>query len=221
MSLDKIPRKNDINIGTVVLFKQGSYCAGKTRPYGGERWHQGRITKMYQLNGHTYYNGVHMKSSRDGKNTCYSNYSHKFDRLRLKDLRIFDQHSLFTSTDDFGDHDEDIFNCSSSSESDLEISGCWTAEVNEINIDNKKLASVGSRILAMWSESMWQYFHATIKRFDSKNLRYEIDWDDGDTTGLTFYVLTNSEQKIMSSFKGFFLVNAKRSSVICHFVLIY
>ena len=190
MSLDKIPRKNKINIGTIVLFKQGSYCAGTTRPYGGERWHQGRITKMHQLNGRTYYSGVHMKSSRDSKNTCYSNYSHKFDRLRLKDLRIFDHHTPVTSIDVFEDYYEDISSCSSSSESDLEVSGSWTAEVNEINIDNKKLPSVGSRILAMWSESMWQYFHATIKRFDSKNLRYEIDWDDGDTTGITDFLFS-------------------------------
>uniref|UniRef100_A0A7M5UQ35 C2H2-type domain-containing protein n=1 Tax=Clytia hemisphaerica TaxID=252671 RepID=A0A7M5UQ35_9CNID len=48
---------------------------------------------------------------------------------------------------------------------------------------NQILPKVGDRVLAMWEVSMWQYFHATIKKKIEGQLRYEIDWDDGDTTG--------------------------------------
>ena len=45
------------------------------------------------------------------------------------------------------------------------------------------LPKVGDKILAMWSVSMWQYFHATIRRVMPDRITYEVDWDDGDTTG--------------------------------------
>ena len=48
---------------------------------------------------------------------------------------------------------------------------------------NKNLPKVGDKIIAMWSVSMWQYFHATIRSYKAESLRYLIDWDDGDTTG--------------------------------------
>jgi len=49
--------------------------------------------------------------------------------------------------------------------------------------ENMKLPKVGDRVLAMWEVSMWQYFHARIRQKIEGTLRYEIDWDDGDTTG--------------------------------------
>ena len=42
---------------------------------------------------------------------------------------------------------------------------------------------VGSRVVAMWGQSKWQYFMATIIEFDPQKLMYKIDWDDGDPTG--------------------------------------
>ena len=48
---------------------------------------------------------------------------------------------------------------------------------------NKKLPKIGDKVLAMWSISVWQYFHATILSFSADTLRYTIEWDDGDTTG--------------------------------------
>lgn len=50
------------------------------------------------------------------------------------------------------------------------------------------LPCVGDKVLAMWSVSKWQYFHATIVRFISDSLMYEIDWDDGDTTGKLLFL---------------------------------
>ena len=35
----------------------------------------------------------------------------------------------------------------------------------------------------MWSVSMWQYFTATIVKFDSNTLQFEIIWDDQDPSG--------------------------------------
>ena len=63
----------------------------------------------------------------------------------------------------------------------------WVTEISDTVVENKKLPKIGDRILSMWSESMWQYFHATIRKFDTINLKYEIDWDDGDTTGMIIF----------------------------------
>ena len=49
---------------------------------------------------------------------------------------------------------------------------------------SSQLPKVGDKVLAMWEVSMWQYFHATIRRKMEGELKYEIDWDDGDTTGI-------------------------------------
>lgn len=56
-------------------------------------------------------------------------------------------------------------------------------KLNLTSTINKKLPKVGDHILAMWSKSMWQYFHATIRQVMPDHITYEIDWDDGDTTG--------------------------------------
>ena len=40
----------------------------------------------------------------------------------------------------------------------------------------------GDRVLAMWIGAMWQYFPATVVRKMSDG-QYEINWDDGDTSG--------------------------------------
>ena len=50
-------------------------------------------------------------------------------------------------------------------------------------VGNKSLPRVGDKVLAMWVHTQWQYFHATIRRFIPDELKYEIDWDDQDTTG--------------------------------------
>ena len=64
-------------------------------------------------------------------------------------------------------------------------------EANTVPTDNSLIddtgntgyPKVGDRVLAMWSGSVWQYFHATIRRFLKDELKYEIDWDDQDTSG--------------------------------------
>lgn len=51
------------------------------------------------------------------------------------------------------------------------------------NLKNKALPRAGDRVLAMWSSTPWQYFHAVIRRFIPSKLQFEIDWDDPDPTG--------------------------------------
>ncbi|KAJ7352717.1 hypothetical protein OS493_034322 [Desmophyllum pertusum] len=48
---------------------------------------------------------------------------------------------------------------------------------------NKNLPKVGDPVLAMWESTPWQYFTATIVSFNSKALKYNINWDDQDPTG--------------------------------------
>ena len=90
IAVDKVPDENEIGIGSIVLFSQGSYKAGATQLRGGLRWHQGRITKCYKSEDGkvTLCDGVHTKGRQDGKFTTYKNYSYEFVGYKLDDLRI-------------------------------------------------------------------------------------------------------------------------------------
>ena len=50
-------------------------------------------------------------------------------------------------------------------------------------LQSKALPRVGERVLAMWSLTPWQYFHATVRRFIPSELQFEIDWEDPDPSG--------------------------------------
>lgn len=50
-------------------------------------------------------------------------------------------------------------------------------------LKNKALPRVGDKVLAMWSTTPWQYFHAVVRKFIPSKLQFEIDWDDPDPTG--------------------------------------
>ena len=58
-----------------------------------------------------------------------------------------------------------------------------TANVTTDDANDSRLPKVGDRVLAMWSRSLWQYFHATIKQCIKDELKFEIEWDDGDSSG--------------------------------------
>ena len=45
----------------------------------------------------------------------------------------------------------------------------------------------GDRVLAMWARAMWQYFPATVVKKKSNGM-YEINWDDGDTSGILVFI---------------------------------
>jgi len=42
----------------------------------------------------------------------------------------------------------------------------------------------GDEVLAMWDSAKWQYFPAVVVKQRQSDGRYEINWHDGDTTGL-------------------------------------
>ena len=46
VALDSTPKEDEIGVGTIVLFPQGRYRATEGSNEGGERWHQGQITKI-------------------------------------------------------------------------------------------------------------------------------------------------------------------------------
>lgn len=41
----------------------------------------------------------------------------------------------------------------------------------------------------MWDSAKWQYFPAVIVKRRETDGRYEINWDDGDTTGLLISIM--------------------------------
>lgn len=95
VAVDTIPDPNDIGVESIVLFQQGRYSAGAHQQTGGVRWHQGKITRVYQANdGATLYDGCHTKSESDGKWVTYKGYAKHFTGLKLEELRngpnIFD-----------------------------------------------------------------------------------------------------------------------------------
>ena len=46
IALDRVPEKDELGVGDIVLFPQGDYNAGSTQETGGVRWHQGIITSI-------------------------------------------------------------------------------------------------------------------------------------------------------------------------------
>ena len=44
---------------------------------------------------------------------------------------------------------------------------------------------IGDKVLAMWIQTEWQYFPATIKKI-LPNLEYMIEWEDKDPSGIMF-----------------------------------
>lgn len=84
---DDVPDEEDLTVGTVVLFPQGSYCAGSGNT-GGVFWHQGVITRIdVTPSAPTLYSGHHTKGEADGKRMLRS-YVYEFHDLTANDLRV-------------------------------------------------------------------------------------------------------------------------------------
>ena len=88
IAVDKVPDDNEIGIGSIILFPQGKYVAGKSCETGGQRWHQGQVTKIYTENKTTYYDGVHTKGKTDGKFVTYKGYCYDFAHYVRDDFRV-------------------------------------------------------------------------------------------------------------------------------------
>lgn len=90
VALDVVPlSENDIGIGTVVLFPQGSYAGTEGNNSGGVRYHQGKVTKIHQdSSGRARYDGVHTKDQTDGKWVTYRGYEKSFSDITIDELRL-------------------------------------------------------------------------------------------------------------------------------------
>ena len=89
IAVDKVPDENEIGVGSIILFPQGSYNPSGSQLTGGLRWHQGRITRIYQSdNGEVRYDGVHTKSGADGKFVTYRSYEYEFKNFDRRSFRV-------------------------------------------------------------------------------------------------------------------------------------
>ena len=43
---------------------------------------------------------------------------------------------------------------------------------------------VGDHVMAIWDRTPWEYFPATVRKYNKVQKKYTIDWDDGDGTGI-------------------------------------
>ncbi|XP_028403846.1 uncharacterized protein LOC114526443 isoform X2 [Dendronephthya gigantea] len=89
VALNKTPGESEIDINTLVLFPQGEYAGTDGSNLGGIRYHQGRVTQIYEDPlGVKKYDGVHTKGASDGKWITYNGYSYEFNGLTRNDLRL-------------------------------------------------------------------------------------------------------------------------------------
>lgn len=89
LALDRVPESDEIAVGTIVLFPQGKYRGQEGVRLGGQRYHQGRITNVYNgAHGIKLYDGLHTKGHADGKWVTYKDYEQYFYGLRLEQFRI-------------------------------------------------------------------------------------------------------------------------------------
>lgn len=89
LALDRVPEHDEIAIGSVVLFPQGKYKGQEGVRLGGQRYHQGRITNVYDgPGGEKRYDGEHTKDDADGKWITYKDYNRYFYGLELHQFRI-------------------------------------------------------------------------------------------------------------------------------------
>ena len=115
----------------------------------------------------------------------------KCPRCQQGDNGAGEENITFDSPEDLLEHMRTEHNFSSKTNLQKDTN---TNRKIEPNNNYKQLRpKVGDRVLAMWEVSMWQYFHATIQRKMEDGLSYEIDWDDGDTTGILtyFWIISN------------------------------
>lgn len=89
LALDRVPEPDEIAVGSIVLFPQGKYRGQEGVRLGGLRYHQGKITDVYNGNrGQKLYDGIHTKGESDGKWVTYSGYNLYFHEMEISQLRI-------------------------------------------------------------------------------------------------------------------------------------
>lgn len=89
LALDRVPDPDEVAVGSIVLFPQGTYKGQEGVRLGGQRYHQGCLTHVHEgPDGEKVYDGVHTKGEAEGKWITYKGYTPKFQGLKLSELRI-------------------------------------------------------------------------------------------------------------------------------------
>ncbi|XP_078489481.1 uncharacterized protein LOC100182474 [Ciona intestinalis] len=80
---------DDIAVGSIVLFQQGSYAATEGNNEGGVRYHQGIITGVHiDEEGVKRFSGKHTKGESGGKWVTYGGYNPTFEGVNATELRL-------------------------------------------------------------------------------------------------------------------------------------
>ncbi|XP_076821216.1 uncharacterized protein LOC143468110 [Clavelina lepadiformis] len=89
VALDVTPSIEEIGIGTIVLFSQGSYGGTDGNNTGGARYHQGKVTNIYTDDDNvTRFDGNHTKGDLEEKWITYKGYDSRFTGRTIEDLRL-------------------------------------------------------------------------------------------------------------------------------------
>eukprot|EP00052_Salpingoeca_macrocollata_P003802 m.37781 g.37781 ORF g.37781 m.37781 type:complete len:698 (-) comp13669_c0_seq1:33-2126(-) len=89
IALDIVPQADEIAVGSHVAFPQGSYVGTDGHNTGGQRYHQGVITRVWvDDQGVTRYDGHHTETPEKHGKMRYRAYKYEFEGLLLKDLRL-------------------------------------------------------------------------------------------------------------------------------------
>lgn len=84
---DSTPNKQDIGIGSEILFEQGEYALDGVP---GFRWHLGIVENIQEdENGRITYSGRHLKGEEDGKWVTFRDYEETFSDYPIERLRTF------------------------------------------------------------------------------------------------------------------------------------
>ena len=83
------PERDDIGVGTLVFFPQGSYGATEGENEGGVRYHEGEVTHVtIDSYGCVLVSGTHTKDADDGKWVTYRRYNYYFNDIPLSHIRL-------------------------------------------------------------------------------------------------------------------------------------
>ena len=88
VAIDVVPDADDIGVGSIIFFPQGSYSGTKGNNKGGVRYHEGIVTSIQKEGGQVLYSGHHTKGAEEGKWITYQSYSYEFRDLTLSQIRI-------------------------------------------------------------------------------------------------------------------------------------
>eukprot|EP00048_Salpingoeca_helianthica_P016947 m.234949 g.234949 ORF g.234949 m.234949 type:complete len:820 (-) comp19846_c0_seq1:142-2601(-) len=90
VALDEVPTPGEIAVGTTVIFPQGSYYLQDLESGAkvvGTRYHQGTVTRVYEEDGVTKYDGHHNLTLEQGK-MSFGAYNERFMGICIEQLRL-------------------------------------------------------------------------------------------------------------------------------------